>query len=68
MPRLRPVPELRALFAQAGAGAPDEVVTYCTSGMMSSMSYVVARYLGYNVRLYDGSMFEWTALGFPLEP
>jgi 3-mercaptopyruvate sulfurtransferase SseA len=36
--------------------------------MMSSMSYVVARYLGHNVRLYDGSMFEWTALGFPLEP
>jgi 3-mercaptopyruvate sulfurtransferase SseA len=32
------------------------------------MSYVVARYLGYNVRRYDGSMLEWTALGFPLEP
>jgi thiosulfate/3-mercaptopyruvate sulfurtransferase len=68
MPRLRSVPELRALFAQAGADAPDEVVTYCTSGLMSSMSYVVARYLGYNVRLYDGSMLEWTALGLPLEP
>jgi thiosulfate/3-mercaptopyruvate sulfurtransferase len=68
MPRLRSVPELRTFFAQAGADARDEVVTYCTSGMMSSMSYVVARYLGYNVRLYDGSMFEWTALGFPLEP
>jgi 3-mercaptopyruvate sulfurtransferase SseA len=25
-------------------------------------------YLGYNVRRYDGSMLEWTALGFPLEP
>jgi thiosulfate/3-mercaptopyruvate sulfurtransferase len=68
MPRLRSVSELRALFAQAGADARDEVVTYCTSGMMSSMSYVVARYLGYNVRLYDGSMLEWTALGLPLEP
>jgi thiosulfate/3-mercaptopyruvate sulfurtransferase len=68
MPRLRSVPELRALFAHAGADARDEVVTYCTSGMMSSMSYFVARYLGFKVRLYDGSMFEWTALGFPLEP
>jgi thiosulfate/3-mercaptopyruvate sulfurtransferase len=68
MPRLRPVPELRALFAQAGADTPDEVVAYCTSGMMSSMSYFTARYLGYNVRLYDGSMLEWTALGLPLEP
>src|SRR5687768_10520027 len=67
MPRLRPVPELRALFAQTGADASDEVVTYCTSGMMSSMSYFAARYLGYRVRLYDGSMLEWTALGLPLE-
>jgi thiosulfate/3-mercaptopyruvate sulfurtransferase len=68
VPHLRPVPDLRALFTQAGADAPDEVVVYCSSGMMSSVSYVAARYLGYNVRLYDGSMLEWTALGFPLEP
>jgi thiosulfate/3-mercaptopyruvate sulfurtransferase len=68
MPRLRPVPELRALYAQAGADASDEVVAYCTSGMMSSMGYFVARYLGYRVRLYDGSMLEWTALGLPVEP
>jgi thiosulfate/3-mercaptopyruvate sulfurtransferase len=68
MPRLRSVPELRAVYAQAGADARDQAVTYCTSGMMSSMSYFVARYLGYNVRLYDGSMLEWTALGLPLEP
>jgi thiosulfate/3-mercaptopyruvate sulfurtransferase len=68
MPRLRPVPELRALYAQAGAEASGEVVAYCTSGMMSSMGYFVARYLGYRVRLYDGSMLEWTALGLPVEP
>jgi 3-mercaptopyruvate sulfurtransferase SseA len=36
--------------------------------MMSSMSCLMARYLGCNVRLYDGSMLEWTALGLPLEP
>lgn len=68
MPRLRPVSELRALYAQAGADASDEVVAYCTSGMMSSMGYFVARYLGYRVRLYEGSMLEWTALGLPVEP
>jgi thiosulfate/3-mercaptopyruvate sulfurtransferase len=67
MPRLLSVGQLRAFFAQAGADAPDEVVTYCTSGMMSSLSYFVARYLGYNVRLYDGSMLEWTELDFELE-
>lgn len=68
MPRLRPVAELRALYAQAGAEPSDEIVAYCTSGMMSSMGYFVARYLGYRVRLYDGSMLEWTALGLPVEP
>lgn len=68
MPRLRSVPELRALYAQAGADPSDEVVAYCTSGMMSSMGYFVARYLGYRVRLYEGSMLEWTALGLPVEP
>lgn len=68
MPRLRPVTELRALYAQAGAEASEEVVAYCTSGMMSSMGYFVARYLGYRVRLYEGSMLEWTALGLPVEP
>ena len=68
MSRIRSVPELRALFAEAGTEASGEVVAYCTSGMMSSMGYFAARYLGYRVRLYDGSMLEWTALGLPLEP
>jgi thiosulfate/3-mercaptopyruvate sulfurtransferase len=68
MPRVRSVPELRTLFAEAGTDTAHEVVAYCSSGMMSSVSYFVARYLGHNVRLYDGSMLEWTALGLPLEP
>jgi thiosulfate/3-mercaptopyruvate sulfurtransferase len=67
MPLLRPVPQLRALYAGTGATVRDDVVTYCTSGMMSSVAYFVARYLGYHVQLYDGSMLEWTALGLPLE-
>jgi thiosulfate/3-mercaptopyruvate sulfurtransferase len=28
--------------------------------MLSSVNYFVARYLGYDARLYDGSMFEWS--------
>jgi thiosulfate/3-mercaptopyruvate sulfurtransferase len=65
---LKPVPELRDLLAAAGARHRDVLVMYCTSGMMSSVSYFVARYLGFDVRLYDGSWLEWTALGWPQAP
>jgi 3-mercaptopyruvate sulfurtransferase SseA len=34
---------------------------------MSSVAYFVARYLGYDVSLYDGSMLEWNALKLPRE-
>jgi thiosulfate/3-mercaptopyruvate sulfurtransferase len=67
LPLLRPVGELRTMFADAGADRRLELVVYCTSGMMSSVSYFVARYLGYDVRLYDGSMLQWTALELPIE-
>jgi thiosulfate/3-mercaptopyruvate sulfurtransferase len=47
----------------ADAGPVTTVVTYCRSGMQASHAYFVARYIGYaDVRLYDGSMIEWTAL------
>jgi 3-mercaptopyruvate sulfurtransferase SseA len=51
---------LRALFAATGARAGSPVVAYCTSGIMSSLSYFVARYLGYDAMLYDGSWFDWS--------
>jgi thiosulfate/3-mercaptopyruvate sulfurtransferase len=67
LPRLRPAPDLRALFASTGVDVRSTVATYCVSGMMSSMAYFAARYLGYDVRLYDGSWLQWTALGMPIE-
>jgi thiosulfate/3-mercaptopyruvate sulfurtransferase len=39
------------------------VVVYCHSGMQASFDYLAARYIGYHdVRIYDGSLAEWTAL------
>ncbi len=40
--------------------------------MQASHAYLVARYIGYpDVRLYDGSMSEWTSLSpassYPVE-
>jgi thiosulfate/3-mercaptopyruvate sulfurtransferase len=60
-PVLRPPAELRDLFSAAGARPGDVVVTYCRSGIQASYDYFVARYLGYDARLYDGSFSEWSA-------
>jgi 3-mercaptopyruvate sulfurtransferase SseA len=36
--------------------------------MQASFLYFVARYLGYETKMYDGSMAEWTRLpGTPVE-
>ena len=47
---------------------PDKpVVTYCHSGMQATQAYFTLKHLGYDVRLYDGSMSEWTTKGAPVE-
>jgi thiosulfate/3-mercaptopyruvate sulfurtransferase len=52
---------LRQLFREAGAEPGNQVVTYCHIGQQASLLYFAARYLGYDVRLYDGSYQEWGA-------
>jgi thiosulfate/3-mercaptopyruvate sulfurtransferase len=58
--KLKPAAELQKLFSDAGIKPGDRVVTYCFIGQQASALYTVARYLGYDARLYDGSMDEWT--------
>ena len=50
---------LRGLFAAAGAEPGDTVVTYCRTGMQASYAYFVARYMGYEAKMYDGSFLDW---------
>ncbi len=64
---LKPEQELRKIYEAAGVTPNRPVVTYCNSGMQASQSYFTLKYLGYDVRLYDGSMSEWTAKGAPVE-
>ena len=54
-------PELEALFREAGIEPDDTVVSYCHIGQQASLVYFVARSLGYDARLYDGSYEEWSA-------
>jgi thiosulfate/3-mercaptopyruvate sulfurtransferase len=47
----------------------NTVVVYCLTGLQSSWDYFTARYLGYDVKLYDGSYSDWSRRGedFPVE-
>ena len=59
---------LEAMFSAAGVAPGDLVVTYCRTGVQASFLYFVARVLGYDVRMYDGSFAEWSQLaGMPIE-
>lgn len=64
---LKPEADLRKLYEAAGITPDHPVVTYCNSGMQASQSYFTLKYLGYDVRIYDGSMSEWKAKGAPVE-
>ncbi len=66
-PVMKPAAELRKLYAGAGATPKGMVVTYCRTGVQSSHAYFTAKYLGYDVRMYDGSFLEWSRTDAPVE-
>lgn len=60
--------EYRAVLKAQGVQEQAPTVTYCNTGHMASgMWFIQSEILGAkNVRLYDGSMHEWTTLGKPV--
>ena len=52
---------LRAQFAAAGVQPGQTVVTYCHIGQQASLVWFMARVLGYDAKLYDGSFQDWAA-------
>lgn len=58
---------LRTLFNTAGVKPQDTVATYCHIGQQASLLYFVAKYLGYDAHLYDGSMDDWSKRDSPIE-
>lgn len=60
--------EYRAALKAQGIEAGAPTVTYCNTGHMAAgMWFIQSEILGAkNVRLYDGSMHEWTTLGKPV--
>ncbi len=57
--------QLREILVAAGLPARDdgrEIVTYCQSGIRAAYSAFVLTMLGFKrVRVYEGSMMEWSA-------
>jgi len=68
IPQLKSAAELEQLFRAVGVTRDRDVVTYCRTGMQSSFSYFVAKYLGFKAHMYDGSFFEWSRSSLPVEP
>jgi len=54
--KFKPAAALAELLGPPG----KPVVAYCQIGQSATMAYFVARYLGRDVRLYDGSFQEWS--------
>jgi len=63
----KPSDQLKPYFTSVAS--PDkELVTYCFIGQTASVVYMAGRILGYNMKLYDGSIQEWSRLtDLPME-
>ncbi|MDH5599878.1 MAG: rhodanese-like domain-containing protein, partial [Gammaproteobacteria bacterium] len=52
----------KAMFLQLGINPDEKAITYCNSGHLATGSwFVLSELMGNkNVKLYDGSMHQWT--------
>lgn len=66
--KLKPRKVLTRLLEGKGIRPDQEIVVYCTGGVRSGMAYFAFRSLGYAVRNYDGSWWDWSQNpGLPVE-
>jgi len=65
-PVLRSPQELRKALETAGVTQGKKVVSYCEVGLQASYTYFLARYLGYDAKMYDGSYSEWSGAKQPV--
>ncbi len=65
---LKPVEVLQNIFSSVVPDKGKEIVVYCFIGQTASVDYLVGRSLGYKMKLYDGSMQEWSRIpDLPME-
>jgi thiosulfate/3-mercaptopyruvate sulfurtransferase len=56
----KPVAVLENNFSSVAPDKNKEVVVYCFIGQTACVDYIVGRSLGYNMKVYEGSMQEWS--------
>ncbi len=59
---IKPIDVLAKNFEVVLPNKDKEVVTYCFIGQTASVIYLTGRALGYHMKLYDGSMQEWSRI------
>lgn len=65
-PVFKPPDQLRAIYATKGIVPGRKIMTYCEVGMQGSHGYFLAKYLGYDASMYDGSFQEWSGKNMPV--
>jgi thiosulfate/3-mercaptopyruvate sulfurtransferase len=60
--KIKPVEIVEKNFASVVPDKNKELVVYCFIGQTASVDYLVGRSLGYKMKLYDGSMQEWSRI------
>jgi thiosulfate/3-mercaptopyruvate sulfurtransferase len=58
--KLKDSATLKKILSDAGIKQGDQIVSYCHIGQQATLVYFVAKYLGYDARLYDGSFEDWS--------
>jgi thiosulfate/3-mercaptopyruvate sulfurtransferase len=59
---LKSVEVLEKNFTSVVPDKSKELVVYCFIGQTASVDYLIGRSLGYKMKLYDGSMQEWSRI------
>jgi thiosulfate/3-mercaptopyruvate sulfurtransferase len=64
----RSIEWIRLIYRGKGIRENNIIILYCVTGTMSATTFVALFNAGFeNVRMFDGSMLQWTAAGFPVE-
>lgn len=58
----KPADSLQNYFTPVAPAKDKELVSYCFIGQSASIVYLAGRSLGYNMKLYDGSIQEWSRI------
>jgi thiosulfate/3-mercaptopyruvate sulfurtransferase len=64
---LRSTEEIESMLRAGGVKPGDTVIGYCHVGQQATALLFVARMLGHNVLLYDGSFTDWEKRKLPVE-